>query len=85
MDATELKEAFDRLEQEEAEAQAKQKQDAADAISGSSLKFEPFAVDGDFNPREIETRDWLSVGLLLCRHITLLISPGGVARLVLRL
>ena len=79
MHATELKETLDSI-QEEAEAQAKQKQDAADAISGSSLKFEPFAVDGGFNPREIEPRDWLSVGLLLCRQITLLISPGGVGK-----
>jgi RecA-family ATPase len=80
MDAAELMESLNHIDQTEAETRAKAEQEMADGRNGNPLWFKPFAVGGDFNPREIETRDWLSQGLLLCCHVTLLISPGGVGK-----
>ena len=45
-----------------------------------ALIGELIAVDGDFKPSAIKPRDWLSIGLLLRRHVTLLISPGSVGK-----
>jgi len=80
MESDELAEDFRRIREEEAELREKQKQEIEEAKGNQSLKFEPFAVDGGFNPGKIKTRDWLCVGLLLCCHVTLLISPGGVGK-----
>jgi RecA-family ATPase len=80
MEGSELSGQIDQWAKDNAEEHAKVEQEMADGRNGNPLWFKPFAVGGDFNPREIETRDWLSVGLLLCCHVTLLISPGGVGK-----
>jgi RecA-family ATPase len=80
MEANELISDFARIREKEAEARKKQAQEMEDAKNGNAIKFDPFPVNESFDPSAIERRDWLSVGLLLRQHITLLISPGGVGK-----
>lgn len=79
MEAHELVEEFQRINAEEKETRERLER-AQEEVNGKPHKFDPFSVDGSFDPGAIERRDWLSVGLLLRQHVTLLISPGGVGK-----